>query len=144
MAAEPTRAIAYIRRNTPTDDDTVNRTNIEAQRITAYCGLNRITLIEMLIEEPGTRLGLDDRPALRACLAALSTGQADSLIVPNLRTLSRAIAELAPWLTRHFGESSPYELIAVQEQIDTRQPTGRLALGVLSALSLCDRGVRHA
>jgi DNA invertase Pin-like site-specific DNA recombinase len=143
MAAEPTRAIAYIRRNTPTDGDTANRTNIEKQGIAAYCGLNRITLIEMIVDE-GSMGRLDARPMLQGALSTLASSQADVLIVPSLNTLSRSVAELVPWLSRHFGDGSPYRLIAMQEQIDTRQPTGRLALGVLSALSGLERGARHA
>lgn len=143
MAAKTTRAIAYIRSNTPTDDDTANRINIAAQRISAYCALTGITLIEMIVDE-GSVGRLDARPTLQGGLSTLARGRADVLIVPSLNTLSRSVAELVPWLTRHFGDSSPYRLISVQEQIDTRQPTGRLALGVLSALSRFDRGARHA
>ncbi len=75
MAAKTTRAIAYIRSNTPTDDDTASRINIAAQRISAHCELSGITLMEMIVDEGSV---------------------------------------------------------------------GRLALGVLSALSSFDRGARHA
>ena len=143
MAAKTTRAIAYIRSNTPTNDDTGNKTSIAVQRISAYCELSRITLIEMIVDA-GSMGRLDARPSLQAGLSALTSRRADVLIVPSLHTLSRSIAEIAPWLARHFGEGSPNDLIAMQEQIDTRQPTGRLALGVLSALSRFDRGARHA
>lgn len=143
MAAEPTRAIAYIRSNTPTDDDTANRINIASQRISAYCALTGSTLIEMIVDA-GSGGRLDARPTLQGALSALASGRAGVLIVPSLNTLSRSVAELVPWLGRHFGDSSPYRLIAMQEQIDTRQPTGRLALGVLSALSRFEGGARHA
>src|SRR5689334_20032112 len=132
MAAKTTRAIAYIRSNIPTDDDTGNKTSIAEQRISAYCELSRITLIEMIVDA-GSVGRLDARPRLHAGLSALTSRRADVLRVPSLHTLSRSVAELVPWLARHFGEGSPYDLIAIQEQIDTRQPTGRLALGVLSA-----------
>lgn len=98
----------------------------------------------MLIDDAGVGQRLDARHTLRAALSALASGRADALIVPSLPALSRSIAELAPWLAEHFGEGRPHALIAVQEHIAIRQPTGCLALGVLSGLSLFDRGGRHA
>ncbi|HAN93428.1 MAG TPA: hypothetical protein DCQ33_15295 [Nitrospira sp.] len=144
MAAETTRAIAYIRSATPTDSHTDDKTKLSAQQICTYCSLNGITLVDVLIDDPGVGQRLSARPTLRDALSALASGRADVLIVPSLPTLSRSIVELAPWLAEHFGAGSPHALIAVQEHIDTRQPIGRLALGVLSGLSLFDRGGRHA
>jgi DNA invertase Pin-like site-specific DNA recombinase len=143
MAAKTTRAIAYIRRNTLTYSDTDNRTDIASQRIAAYCRLSGITLIEMFKDE-GSVGRLDARPTLQAGLSMLADGRVEALIVPSLSTLSRSVAELAPWLARHFGDRSAHHLIAAQEQIDTRQPAGRLALGVMLALSRFDRGAHHA
>ena len=144
MAAETTRAIAYIRSAAPTDSDTLEKTKIATQQICTYCGLNGITLVDVLIDNIGKGQPLDERSILVDALGALESGRAAALIVPNLHTLSRSIAELVPWLVEHFGEGSPHALIAVEEHIDTRQPTGRLSLGVLSGLSLFDRGGRHA
>lgn len=143
MAAQTTRAIAYIRSTTPTDSDTGNRIDIATQRIAAYCRVSGITLVEMLVDkESGGRL--DSRPTLQAALSALADGRAEVLIVPSLSALSRSVAELGPWLAQHFGDGSAHHLIAVQEQIDTRQPAGRMALGVMLALSNFDRGAHHA
>jgi DNA invertase Pin-like site-specific DNA recombinase len=98
----------------------------------------------MFVEEASGAQPLDARPKLTAALSALRSGQADMLIVPTLPMVSRSITELLPWLVKHFGEGSRHGLIAVQEDIDTRQAAGRFAVGVLSALSLCRGGGRYA
>jgi DNA invertase Pin-like site-specific DNA recombinase len=98
----------------------------------------------MFVEEASGAQPLDARPKFTAALSSLRSGQADTLIVPTLPMVSRSLTELLPWLVKHFGEGSRHGLIAIQEDIDTRQATGRFAVGVLSALSLCGRGRRHA
>ena len=143
MAEQTTRAIGYIRRTLTTDTDSSNKTDIATQRIRTYCTLNRITLVDILFDD-ARDASPDARPTLRAALSALADGRADALIVPNLATLSRSIVALTPWIDEHFGERSPYALISVLEQIDTRHATGRLSLGILSALSMFERGSRHA
>ena len=144
MAAETTQAIAYIRSATPTDSHTDDKTKLSTQQICTYCSLDGITLVDVLIDDADVGQRLDARATLRDALSALASGRANTLIVPSLPMLSRSIAELAPWLAEHFGEGGPHALIAVQEHIDTRQQTGRLALGVVSGLSHFDRGGRHA
>lgn len=144
MAAKTTRAIAYIRSATPTVCDTADKPLIATQRIREYCQLNGITLVDVLTDVAVSGYGLDARPTLCVALLTLASGRADALIVPSLPMLSRSISELAPWLAEHFGEGRPYRLIAMQENLDTHQATGRLALSMLAGLALFEEGGLHA
>jgi hypothetical protein len=114
----------------------------QADVIARACERRGLTLIEV-VREPYSALGhdhrglFDARPGLRYALGRIAAGDAQGMVVPGLRRLTRSIAELGPmvdWFTRR-----EVRLIAVAQGLDTSERDGRVAARLLIEVSRWER-----
>jgi Resolvase, N terminal domain len=114
----------------------------QADVIARACERRGLTLVEV-VREPYSALGhdhmglFDARPGLRYALGRIAAGDAQGLVVPGLRRLTRSIAELGPvveWFTRR-----EVRLIAVAQGLDTGEREGRVAARLLIEVSRWER-----
>jgi Resolvase, N terminal domain len=114
----------------------------QADVIARACERRGLTLVEV-VREPYSALGhdhtglFDARPGLRYALGRIAAGDAQGMVVPGLRRLTRSIAELGPmvdWFTRR-----EVRLIAVAQGLDTGERDGRVAARLLIEVSRWER-----
>ncbi len=131
------RVIGYIR--VSTEEQAAGGTSMGAQaaKLKGYAQLYEHDLVD-LVEDPGASAKTLDRPGLRRALAMLERGEADGLLVAKLDRLTRSVRDMAHLLEPElFG--GRFELLSVEEQLDTRTPVGRLVINILAAVSQWER-----
>jgi Resolvase, N terminal domain len=114
----------------------------QANVIARACERRGLALLEV-VREPYSGPGrerpgsLDSRPGLRYALGRIAAGDAQGLVVPGLRRLTRSTAELGPiveWFTRRR-----MRLVAVAQGMDTSEREGRIAARLLIEVSRWER-----
>ena len=135
----PTRTVAYLR--VSTDKQADKGVSLEAQRekVEAYAKLYDLELVDVIVD-PGQSAKTLDRPGLQKALGMLKAKQADALLVVKLDRLTRSVRDLGDLLERHFAGGKS-DLLAVDMQIDTRTPGGRMMLNILASVSQWEREI---
>jgi hypothetical protein len=114
----------------------------QADVIARACDQRGLVLVEM-VGDPhddrgpvGPRLS-GARPGLRYALGRIGAGEAQGLVVPGLRRLTRSVAELGPivdWCLRREAR-----LVAVAQGFDTGEPESRIAARLIIEVSRWER-----
>jgi DNA invertase Pin-like site-specific DNA recombinase len=116
------------------DRNLINRELREhAEAIAIECERLGFELIQIITErEPARRTGLG-RPGLEYALSRIKAGDGDGLVVLDLSRLSRSAAQLGAILQWMMGHG--LRLVSVAEEIDTAEPSGRVAIKTLIGFS---------
>ena len=146
-AAEPTASArvpvigyaTFSRRAGAGSDDELAK---QAEVIARACDRRGLVLVEMVGDPHHDRGPLrpklsDARPGLRYALDRIAAGDANGLVVPGLRRLTRSVAELGPiidWCTRREAR-----LVAVAQGFDTSERESRIAARLLIEVSRWER-----
>ncbi len=139
MKDKPARVVAYTR--VSTQDQADHGVSLEAQRskLEAYAKLYELEIVARE-EDAGISAKTLKRPGLARALGALTTAQADGLLVVKMDRLTRSVRDLGELIDGYFAPGK-WALLSVSEQIDTRTAGGRLVLNVLGAVSQWEREV---
>ena len=129
-----TKAIGYIRVSTDKQADQGQSLEVQELKIKQYCSLYDLELVEIVIDSGASAKTLD-RQGLQKALKILGK-EADALIISKLDRLTRRVVDLGNLIDSYFQK---YSLLSVSEQVDTRTPTGRLLLNLLSSVSQWER-----
>jgi site-specific DNA recombinase len=128
------RLIGYIRvsRVAGREGPSFISTEVQRERIEAMAAAHShaITDWEQDLDQPGSRY---ERPGFQAALEAVERGEADGIIVARLDRFARSVADAARAVQRL--EAAGGGLIAVDLNMDTSTPSGRLMRNVLMALA---------
>lgn len=129
------KLIGYIRVSTARQANEGWSLEAQRERLYAYaaakgCEISRIEV------DAGLSAKSMDRPALERCLSSLEAGLADGVIVCKLDRLTRSVRDLDILLERYFNK---YELISLQDNIDTTSASGRLVLNILTTVAQWER-----
>jgi peptidoglycan hydrolase-like protein with peptidoglycan-binding domain/DNA invertase Pin-like site-specific DNA recombinase len=131
----PVRALGYV--SVPADSPLEAAAGAQARAIEAACAARGWTFVGGVRErEPANGKGLQ-RPGLEHALGRLRRGEADCLVVAELRRLTHSVVELRDllaWLERAGGR-----LVVLDVAIDTATDAGRLALNAVATVS----GIEH-
>jgi peptidoglycan hydrolase-like protein with peptidoglycan-binding domain/DNA invertase Pin-like site-specific DNA recombinase len=131
----PVRALGYV--SVPADSPLEAAAGAQARAIEAACAARGWTFVGGVRErEPANGKGLQ-RPGLEHALVRLRRGEADCLVVAELRRLTHSVVELRDllaWLERAGGR-----LVVLDVAIDTATDAGRLALNAVATVS----GIEH-
>jgi DNA invertase Pin-like site-specific DNA recombinase len=112
----------------------------QAERIEEFCAQRDLELVALVSEiEPPARRGTV-RPSLNHAMDRLRRGDADRLVVAELRRLCRSIAELGGILDA-LNEADA-RLVSLDPPIDTGTRFGRAAVAVLASVSAWERDRR--
>ena len=113
---------------------------LEAQRAkcSAYATAMELNVAEFA-EDAGVSgtVAPDDRAGLGSALAALDNGEANCLIAASLSRIGRRTADVLALADR--ADKHGWSLIVLDLALDTRTPTGRFALTMLSAVAQLER-----
>ena len=130
--AEPARVavIGYAtfsdRAGKESDDDLAK----QAEVIARACDRRGLVLLEMISDPDHDQWPVrprlsDARPGLRYALGRIAAGDANGLVVPGLRRLTRSVAELGPIVDYCMRREA--RLVAVAQGFDTGEPESRIA-----------------
>ncbi len=130
------RMILYLR--VSTDEQAAHGHGLDAQldqlqRAAEYQGWK---IVELVRDEGVSGKDLS-RPGLRRALELIADGKADGLAVAKLDRLSRSVID-AGMLAEWFDDVGA-RLVALDLNIDTNTPSGRMVFGVLSAVAEWER-----
>jgi hypothetical protein len=114
----------------------------QAEVIARACDRRGLVLLEMVGDPHDDRGPLrpkvsDARPGLRYALDRIAAGDAEGLVVPGLRRLTRSVAELGPiidWCARREAR-----LVAVAQGFDTGERESRIAARLIIEVSRWER-----
>lgn len=119
-------AVGYIR--VSTQEQACEGVSLDAQRdkLTMYCQLQGITLLDIKADEGVTGSTLNRR-GLQAALKMLSRGQADTLVVVKVDRLSRSLGDLCALVDEYFRHDR-YHLLSLCGMANTHTAAGRMLL----------------
>jgi DNA invertase Pin-like site-specific DNA recombinase len=133
-----TRMVLYIR--VSTEEQARSGLGLEAQQaeLARAAEFQSWTIVEQIADEGASGKDLE-RPGLKRALQLIVDGEADGLAVAKLDRLSRSVIDagsLAEWF-----DDVDARLIALDLNIDTSTPSGRMVLHVLASVGQWEREV---
>lgn len=131
MATTPQKAIIYARVSTQEQAEEGVSLDAQVAKARAYAELYDIQIVDVIRDEGESGKNLD-RPGIERVLAALATGEADTLIVYKLDRLTRSVTDMGRLVERTFQTST---LLSVQEHVDTSTAAGRMLLNILVTMA---------
>ena len=132
------RVVGYVRVSTSSQAE--DGVSLEAQRwkLNAYAELYGLEIVS-IIEDAGQSAKSMKRPGLTKALSLLHKGCADALLVVKLDRLTRSIKDLGCLIDDYFNAKAGFDLMVVDEKVDTRSASGRLVLNVLMSVAQWER-----
>jgi len=131
------KAIAYVRVSTVQQATEGVSLDAQERRIGAWCEAQGLVLGDVYVDAGASGSRADNRPELQRALAACKRG--DVLVFYSLSRLSRSTRDVLAILDRLRGQGA--DLASVTESLDTSSPSGRLVLGMMSAVGAFEREV---
>jgi len=131
------RVVGYVRVSTA--EQGKSGLGLEAQRsaIRAECKRRGWQLVK-LYQDTTSGKDLKNRPGLtEGALPALAAKRADALVIAKLDRLSRSVVDFGKVLQQSSEQS--WALVALDFDLDTSRPTGKLAANVLMSVAEWER-----
>jgi len=134
-----TTVVAYCR--VSTDDQADSGAGLAAQRaaIEAEVARRGWTLAAIHTDAGASGKSIKGRPALVDALAAVSSGEADGLLVAKLDRLSRSLHDFAGLMAQAQREG--WNLVALDLGIDLATPAGEFMANVMASASQWERRI---
>jgi DNA invertase Pin-like site-specific DNA recombinase len=130
------RVIAYLR--VSTEEQGLSGGGIAAQREAIEREAERRRWTEVRwVEDAGFSASTLDRPGIQSALAALSSGEADVLVVAKLDRLSRSVYDFAGLMRR--SEDEGWGLACLDLGLDSSTPQGRMMARILAVFAEFER-----
>ena len=132
------RVIGYVR--VSTDRQAEEGVSLEAQaaKLRAYALSQDIELVD-IIEDAGASAKTLDREGLKDALTRLKKKEADGLLILKLDRITRSVRDLNYLFEEYFSEKKGFELLSVQDSINTATAAGRLVTNVLMSVAQWER-----
>lgn len=133
----PPCLIGYLRASTAEQSEHGHSLGAQETAIRDACVRRGFRLLEVVADEGLSGRHLE-RPKLHAALQRIADGEADGLIVAKLDRLTRSMIDFA-LLLEWFTDANA-TLVALDLEIDTSTPGGRLVAHVFAAAAEWERG----
>lgn len=130
------KAVGYVR--VSTDDQAESGLGLDAQRSDIIHHAERKQWDLLRVEQDAASgSSLQKRPGLKRALKALSSGEAQVLIVSKLDRLSRSLIDFSELLAQ--SEREGWSLVALDLNVDTTTATGRMLANIVMAIAQWER-----
>jgi DNA invertase Pin-like site-specific DNA recombinase len=129
-------AVGYVR--VSTEEQAREGISLDNQRakITAYCALNELELVE-IIEDAG-KSGKDlNREGMQALMESIRTRSVDSIVVYKLDRLSRRVRDTLQLM--ELIEKQRIAFHSITEKIDTKSAMGKFFLNIMASMNQWER-----
>ena len=127
--------IGYVHTGAAHIDDDLRRQADTIERLCARCGWDLVSLVHEL---GPAKIRAVKRPGLSGALQRLLVGDANCLVVTDLRVLCRSVGELGAVLDAL--ERARARLVSLEPPVDTATQAGQVAARILNAVSEWERG----
>jgi site-specific DNA recombinase len=129
-------AIGYVR--VSTDEQAREGVSLDNQRekISAYCDLNDLTLVDIIADEGLSAKNLN-RTGIQNLITLVKHGKIDAVTVYKLDRLSRSVKDIIGLI--ELFEKHKVAFHSILDKVDTKSATGRFFLNILSSLSQLER-----
>ena len=136
--SQPPRAVGYLR--VSTTEQAHSGAGLAAQRSAVEAEAARRGWVLVSVEvDTGSGKSLAGRAGLTAALHAVSTLQADVLVVAKLDRLSRSLVDFAGLLAR--AQSEGWNLVALDLGVDLSTPAGEFLASVMASAAQWERRI---
>ena len=126
------KAVAYVRFSCSKQEDGYS-IEYQQDKCEAYASLKDIELTGIYSDEGISGKSMKRRSGLKDALDALGKDGVDTLVCYSISRLTRNMADLCFLVNAYFGKGG-YNLVCVNEGIDTSTASGRLVLHMLGAV----------
>jgi DNA invertase Pin-like site-specific DNA recombinase len=138
VMGDKTKVIGYMRVSTNQQVEGGLSLESQRQKLEAYAALYDLELVSVEIDAGVSAKSLN-RPGLSSALASLEAGKAQALLIVKLDRLTRSVPDLGILIDDYFSPAKPFELMSVNDHIDTRTASGRMILNILATVSQWER-----
>ncbi len=133
----PIRAVLYTRVSTTEQAESGAGLAAQEAALRAHAVRRGWKTIEHMTDAGASGKSMAGRPGLARALDLVTTGQADALAVAKLDRLSRSLLDFAGLMTRAHSEG--WALVALDVDVDTTTPSGRLVANVMASVAEWER-----
>jgi len=133
------RVVLYTRVSTREQEDSGAGLAAQESALRAEAERRGWDVVALLTDAGCSGAKLSKRPALAEALTLLTGGKADALAVSKLDRLSRSTLDSAGLLVR--AEREGWDLVALDINVDTTTPSGRLISNIMAATAEWERSV---
>jgi DNA invertase Pin-like site-specific DNA recombinase len=135
----PRTLVAYLR--VSTDEQRETGVSLDAQRaqIAAFATAVGYGIVGFESDVMSGAVSPERRPGFAEAMKRVATGEAAGLIVSKLDRFSRSTMDFLDHL--HRSERDGWQLVSVNEQIDTGSASGRFTVTVFAAMAEMERGL---
>lgn len=128
------KLIAYCRVSTDKQEESPE---VQITKIRQYCQLYGHEIVEHYVDDGYTSANMD-RPGLQNALKSMKENKYDGIIVSSLHRLTRSISDGLVMFDQFFTKAK-YELVCVNDAIDTSTASGRLVINILLSVFQWER-----
>jgi DNA invertase Pin-like site-specific DNA recombinase len=128
--SQPVRALGYV--SVPADGPLAPASGRQARAIEAACAARGWAFVGGVREPEPVKGKAVERPGLEHALKRLQRGEANCLVVAELRRLTRSVVELGELIDR-LGRAG-VRLVVLDLEIDTGTEGGRMAASALATV----------
>lgn len=140
-ADAPLRVVFYLRVSTREQADSGAGLAAQETSLRAEADRRGWEVAEVIVDT-GSGKSLAKRPGITHALELLAAGEVDALAVAKLDRLSRSVLDFAGLMAR--AQSEGWGLIALDVNVDTTTPAGKLVANVMAAVAEWEREVISA
>lgn len=129
--------IGYAR--VSTDEQALYGYGLDAQETKLRDYARRVNAEMTIMRDEGISGKSLERPALMRALAKIAAGDADGLVVAKLDRLTRSVIDFM--LLMEWFDTAKAQLVAMDIELDTTLPTGRLMVQMMAIFGEWERGL---
>jgi DNA invertase Pin-like site-specific DNA recombinase len=138
MGAKVRKVVGYVRVSTQEQGDSKAGLDAQVNAIERECEHHNWQLMQ-IYQDIASGSSRDKRPQLKAALASISAGEAETLMVSKLDRLSRSVADFGAIIEE--ARRGGWTLVIIDLGVDLATPAGEMVASIMAVLAQWERRV---